>query len=41
MDTATIDPLLHRPVAIVWAKDLNIGKPVPTIYKVKAFSWKK
>jgi peptide/nickel transport system substrate-binding protein len=41
MDSATIDPLLHRPVAIVWAKDLNIGKPVPTIYKVKAFSWKK
>ncbi|MHC1762624.1 MAG: ABC transporter substrate-binding protein [Negativicutes bacterium] len=41
MDTATIDPLLHRPVAIVWAKGLDIGKPVPTIYKVKAFSWKK
>ena len=41
MDSATIDPLLHRPVAIVWAKGLNIGKPVPTIYKVKAFAWKK
>lgn len=41
MNSATIHPLIHRPVAIVWAKDLNIGKPVPTIYKVKAFSWKK
>lgn len=41
MDTATINPLIHRPVAIVWAKDLNIGKPVPTYYKVKDFSWKK
>ncbi len=41
MDSATIDPLLHRPVAIVWAKGLNIGKPVPTYYKVKDFSWKK
>lgn len=41
MDTATIDPLLHRPVAIVWAKGLNIGTPVPTYYQVKAFSWKK
>jgi len=41
MNSATIDPLLHRPVAIVWAKGLNIGKPVPTYYKVKDFSWKK
>lgn len=41
MDTATIDPLIHRPVAIVWAKGLNIGTPVPTYYKVKDFSWKK
>lgn len=41
MNSATIDPLLHRPVAIVWAKGLNIGKPVPTYYKVKEFSWKK
>lgn len=40
MDTATIDPLLHRPVAIVWAKGLNIGTPVPTYYRVKDFSWK-
>lgn len=41
MDTATIHTLLHRPVAIVWAKDLNIGKPVPTYYRIKEFSWKK
>ena len=41
MDTATIDPLIHRPVAIVWAKGLNIGTPVPTYFKVKDFSWKK
>ena len=41
MDTATINPLIHRPVAIVWAKGLSIGKPVPTYYKVKDFSWQK
>ena len=41
MNSATIDPLLHRPVAIVWAKGLTIGKPVPTYYKVKDFAWKK
>lgn len=41
MDTATIDPLLHRPVAIVWAKDLNVGTPVPTYFQIKNFSWKK
>lgn len=40
MDSATILPVLHRPVAIVWAPDLNIGKPVPTYYKVRTFSWK-
>lgn len=40
MDSATILPVLHRPVAIVWAKDLNIGKPVPTYYKIRTFSWK-
>ncbi len=39
MDTATILPCLHRPVAIVWANDLNIGSPVPTYYKVRTFSW--
>lgn len=41
MDTATIDPLIHRPVAMVWAKGLDIGTPVPTYYKVKSFAWKK
>lgn len=40
MDSATILPCLHRPVAIVWASDLEIGKPVPTYYKVRTFSWK-
>jgi len=40
MDSATILPCLHRPVAIVWAKDLNIGQPVPTFYKLRTFSWK-
>jgi len=41
MDTATIDTLIHRPVAIVWSKGLNIGTPVPTYYKIKDFSLKK
>lgn len=40
MDSATILPCLHRPVAIVWAPDLEIGKPVPTYYKIRTFSWK-
>ncbi|MGB4438020.1 MAG: ABC transporter substrate-binding protein [Sedimentibacter sp.] len=40
MDSATILPCLHRPVAIVWAADLNIGDPVPTFYKIRTFSWK-
>lgn len=40
MDSATILPVLHRPVAIVWATDLDIGKPVPTYYKIRTFSWK-
>jgi peptide/nickel transport system substrate-binding protein len=40
MDSATILPVLHRPVAIVWSKDLNIGDPVPTYYKIRTFSWK-
>ena len=40
MDSATILPCLHRPVAIVWASDLNIGQPVPTYYKIRTFSWK-
>lgn len=39
MDSATILPCLHRPVAIAWTKDLNIGTPVPTYYKVRTFSW--
>ncbi|KUO72521.1 MAG: hypothetical protein APF77_23845 [Clostridia bacterium BRH_c25] len=40
MDSATILPVLHRPVAIVWSPDLNIGEPVPTYYKIRTFSWK-
>lgn len=40
MDSATILPCLHRPVAVVWAEDLDIGEPVPTYYKVRTFSWK-
>ena len=39
MDSATILPCLHRPVAIVWAADLNIGEPVPTFYKIRTFSF--
>ena len=39
MDTATILPLINRPVAIVWADDLDVGTPVPTYYKVRNFSW--
>ena len=39
MDTATILPLINRPVAMVWAEDLDIGDPVPTYYKIKNFSW--
>lgn len=40
MDTATMLPCLHYPTALVWSKDLNIGEPVPTYYKVRTFSWK-
>ncbi len=39
MDTATILPLINRPVAIVWADDLDVGTPVPTYYKIRNFSW--
>ena len=39
MDTATILPCLHRPVAIVWDSKVNIGEPVPTYYKIRTFSW--
>ncbi len=40
MDSATILPGIHRPVAVVWSADLDIGEPVPTYYKVRTFSWK-
>lgn len=40
MDTATIMPGLHRPVAIVWSKTLNVGAPVPTYYKIRTFTRK-
>ena len=40
MDTATILPCLHRPVGIVWSKDLAIGQPVPTYYKIRTFAKK-
>ena len=40
MDTATIQPLLHKPVGIVWSGDLDIGAPVPNFYKIRTFSWK-
>ncbi|MDR3669742.1 MAG: ABC transporter substrate-binding protein [Holophaga sp.] len=40
MDTATILPCLHRPVGIVWSKNLNIGQPVPTYYKIRMFAKK-
>ena len=40
MKTATIDPLVHKPVGIVWTSDLDIGEPVPNFYKIRTFSWK-
>jgi peptide/nickel transport system substrate-binding protein len=40
MDTATILPVHHMPVGVVWAADLEIGDPVPTYYKVRNFKWK-
>ena len=39
MDTATILPLINRPVAIVWSERINIGDPVPTYYKIRNFTW--
>ncbi len=39
MDTATMLPLINRPVAIVWSDRIDIGDPVPTYYKIKNFSW--
>jgi peptide/nickel transport system substrate-binding protein len=38
MDTATILPCLHRPVGIVWSKNVAIGQPVPTYYKIRTFT---
>lgn len=40
MKTATIQPLLHKPVGIVWTSDLDIGDPVPNFYTIRTFSWK-
>jgi peptide/nickel transport system substrate-binding protein len=40
MDTATILPCLHRPVGIVWSKNISIGQPVPTYYKIRTFTKK-
>lgn len=40
MDSATILPCIHWPTGIVWDDNLEIGKPVPTYYKVRTFSWK-
>jgi peptide/nickel transport system substrate-binding protein len=37
MDTATILPCLHRPVGLVWSRNLAIGQPVPTYYKIRTF----
>ena len=39
MDTATILPLINRPVAIVWSERINIGDPFPTYYKIRNFTW--
>ena len=41
MDTATILPGIHRPVAIVWSDRLDIGDPVPTYYKIRTFNLKE
>lgn len=40
MDSATNQPLLHKPVGIVWDEDLDIGTPVQSYYKLRTFSWK-
>ena len=40
MKSATILPLLHKPVGIVWTSDLDISEPVPNFYKIRQFSWK-
>lgn len=39
MDTATICPLINRPVAVVWSDRINVGDVVPTYYKIKNFTW--
>ena len=38
MDTATLLPCLHRPIGIVWSRNLDIGQPVPTYYKIRSFT---
>lgn len=40
MDSATILPLIHMPVGIVWAKDLDVGALSPTYYHIYNFKWK-
>ena len=40
MDSVTIQPCVHKPVAIAWSGDLDIGTPVPSYYKVRTFAWK-
>lgn len=40
MDSATILPLIHLPVAIVWSKDLDPGDLNPTYYHIYSFKWK-
>lgn len=39
MDTATILPLINRPVGVVWSERINVGDVVPTYYKIRNFSW--
>lgn len=40
MDSATILPLIHLPVAIVWSEDLDPGDLSPTYYHIYNFNWK-
>jgi peptide/nickel transport system substrate-binding protein len=39
-DTATIFPLIHMPVGVVWNKDVDPGPICPTYFHFYDFSWK-
>ncbi|MDR3331909.1 MAG: ABC transporter substrate-binding protein [Synergistaceae bacterium] len=39
-ETATIFPLIHMPVGVVWGKDVDPGDICPTYFHFYDFSWK-